>query len=89
MRLFAVGRNPQQLYILFVETVVRVTERTNFLRSARGVVFGIKEKNDALSLKIGKLHLVAVLIFRFEIGCFITYFEHMLLGLYQMQKPAR
>jgi hypothetical protein len=53
MSLLIIDRNTEQLYVLFLKFVVRITERACFLRSARGVVFRVEEKNDALSFKIG------------------------------------
>ena len=78
---FAVGRNAEQLDFLLVESVVRVTERTSLERSARRVVFRVEKQHNALALKIRKLYGISVLIFAFEIGCLIAFFEHILLGL--------
>ena len=76
MGLFIVDGNTEQLNILFLEFVVRITERTCFLRSARCIVFRIEEQHDALPLKIGKLDWVAVLIFRVKVRCLVAFFEH-------------
>ncbi len=62
MRLFIVYRNAEQLDVLLFEFVVRITERTCFLRSARCVVFRVEEKHDALSFEIGQLYRIAVLV---------------------------
>ena len=43
VRLFIVGRNTKELYVLLFEFVVRITERACFLGSARCVVFRIEE----------------------------------------------
>jgi len=76
MSLFVINRNAKQLDIFLFEFVVRITERTCFLRSARCVVFRIEEKNDTLTFEIGKLNGIAVLILRFEIRRLIAFFEH-------------
>ena len=76
MRLFAVGGNAEQLDILFVEDVVRVTERTNLERSARRVVFRVEKQHDTPALKIGKLYRISILVLAFEMGCLIAFFEH-------------
>ena len=81
MRFFAVGRYAEQLDFLFVEDVVRITERANLERSAGSVVFRVEKQHDTLPLEIRKLHRVSVLIFAFEIRCLIAFFEHMLIGL--------
>ncbi len=52
MRFLTVGRNADHLNILLIKFVTRITERTCFLRSARRVVFRIKEQNDAFAGKI-------------------------------------
>src|SRR5688572_1993771 len=76
MSFLIVNGDAEQLDILFVEFVVRITERTCFLGSARCVVFRIKEQDDALALEVGKFYRVAVLIFRFKVWCLIAFFEH-------------
>jgi hypothetical protein len=76
MRFFAVGRYAEQLDFLFVEDVVRVTERTSLERSARRVVFRIEKQHNAPALEIRKLHRIPILVLAFEIGCFIAFFEH-------------
>jgi len=53
MGLFVIDGNAEQLDVLFFEFVVRITERTCFLRSARCVVFRVEEKHDALSFEVG------------------------------------
>ena len=62
MSLFVINRNAKQLDIFLFEFVVRITERTCFLRSARCVVFRIEEKNDTLTFEIGKLDLLACVV---------------------------
>ena len=62
MGLFVIDGNAEELYIVLVEFVVRITERTCFERSARGVVFRIEEQNNTLALKVGKLYGFAILI---------------------------
>lgn len=76
MSFLIIDRYAKQLDIFLFEFVVRITERTCFLGSARCVVFWIEEQNDALSLKICKLDRIAVLIFRFKVWCLIAFFEH-------------
>ena len=49
MGLLVVNRYPEELYVLLIKFVVRITERACFLRSARCVVFRIKEQHDALA----------------------------------------
>ncbi len=76
MGLLIVDRYAKKLDILFLEFVVRITERTCFLGSARSIVFRIEEKHDALSFEIGELDGLAILILRFEVRCFVAFFEH-------------
>jgi hypothetical protein len=71
-----VDGNAKELDILLLEFVVRITERTCFFRSARCVVFRIKEKYDTLAFEIGELYRIAVLVLRIEIRCLIAFFEH-------------
>ena len=52
MCFLTVDRNAQQLDLLLIEFVVRITERACFERSARCVVFRVKEKNDALTFVV-------------------------------------
>ena len=52
MCVLVIDRNTQELDILLLEFVVRITERACFLRSARCVVFWIKEQNNALALEV-------------------------------------
>lgn len=52
MRLFAIGRNADDLNFFLIEFVARIPERTCLERSARGVVLWIEPKHDAFSLKI-------------------------------------
>ena len=51
MGLFVIDRDTEQLYVLFVEFVVRITERACFKRSTRCVVFRVKEQDDALTFE--------------------------------------
>ncbi len=53
MSFLIIDRDAKQLDILFFKFVVRITERTCFLRSARCVVFRIEKENDTLSFEIG------------------------------------
>ena len=76
MRLFTVGGNAEQLYILFVEGVVRVPERACFERSARCVVFRIEKQHNSLAFEVRKLYRIPVLIFGRKCGCLIAFFEH-------------
>ena len=55
MRLFVIDRNAKELDILFIEFVVRITERTCFFGSARGVVFRVEEQDDTLTFEVRKL----------------------------------
>lgn len=76
MCLFVVDGNPKKLDILFLEFVVRITERACFLGSARCVVFRVKEQNDPLTLEIGQRNGIAVMVLRFEVRCLVSFFEH-------------
>ena len=76
MGLFIVDGNTEQLNVLFFEFVVRITERTCFLRSARCVVFRIEEQNNPLAFEVGKLDRITILILRTETRCLIAFFEH-------------
>ena len=74
--LLVVDGDAQQLDVLIFKFVVRITERACFLRSTRCVVFRIEEKYYALAFEVGQFNGIAVLILRFEIRSFVTFFEH-------------
>ena len=76
MRLFTVGGNAEQLDVLFIEDVVRVTERAGLERSARRVVFRVEKQHNALAFEIRKLYGISILVLAFEIRCLIAFFEH-------------
>ena len=49
---FRITAYPQQNSVCLFKTSVFITERADFYRSARRVVFGIKKQNKVLALKI-------------------------------------
>lgn len=76
VRLFAVGRNAEQLDVLFFKGFVRVPERACFLGSARRVVLWVKEQDDSPAPEVRELNGVAVLVPGSKIRCLIAFLEH-------------
>ena len=76
MSLLIIDRNAEKLDVLFFEFVVRITERARFLRSARCVVFWVKEQDHALTFIIRKFYRIAVVVFRFKVWGLVAFFEH-------------
>jgi hypothetical protein len=52
MSLFVIDRDAEELDVLFVEFVVRITERARFERSTRCVVFRVKEQDHPLAFEV-------------------------------------
>lgn len=76
VRLFIVGRDAQNLDALFLKCVVGIAERTCFLRATRSIVLWIEIEHDPLTFEIRQLHRRPILIFRFEVGSLVAFFEH-------------
>ena len=74
MGFFAIDRYSDDRNIFLVKFAARITERTCFFGSARGVVFGIKPKHDTFAAKVLQPDGFAVLIFGREIWCRVAFF---------------
>ena len=76
MRFFVVHAHAQHHVAFGQERVVVVAEATGLGGAARGIVFGIKIKNNFFALKIRQFNGVSVLVFGLERGGWIVYLQH-------------